>query len=69
MIKPCKQMRSKDVKSLIERVLGDIVGRASLVDWSLDTAEDAFRTLYEFTIDLPMRRQLSGRLRRRPRRG
>ena len=48
----------KEAKPLIERVLKDIVGRATLVDWSLDTAEDVFRTLYEFLVEPPVRRQL-----------
>jgi hypothetical protein len=48
----------KEAKPLIERVLRDIVGRATLVDWSLDTAEDVFRTLYEFLVEPSVRRQL-----------
>jgi len=48
----------EDAKPLVEGVLRDIVGRATLVDWSLDTAEDVFRTLYEFLVEPPVRRQL-----------
>jgi len=48
----------EDAKPLVEGVVKDIVGRAKLVDWSLDTAEDVFRTLYEFLVEPPVRRQL-----------
>jgi hypothetical protein len=51
-------LSSKNAKPLIKRVLGEITGRASLVDWSLDTAEDVFRTLYEFLVEPRVRRQL-----------
>ncbi|MDT7900185.1 MAG: N-6 DNA methylase [Sulfolobales archaeon] len=48
----------EDAKPLVEGVVKDIVGRARLVDWSLDTAEDVFRTLYEFLVEPPVRRKL-----------
>jgi len=51
-------LSSKNAKPRIKRVLEEITGRASLVDWSLDTAEDVFRTLYEFLVEPRVRRQL-----------
>jgi len=48
----------EDAKPLVEGALRDIVGRATLIDWSLDTAEDVFRTLYEFLVEPPVRRKL-----------
>ena len=48
----------EDIKPLVEEVLRNIVGRATLVDWSLETTKDVFRTLYEFLIEPPARRKL-----------
>jgi len=42
----------------IEEVLGKIVARANLVDWSLGVAEDVFRSLYEFLVEPSVRRDL-----------
>jgi|GEM_PF-5612176 len=53
------------IKSLIKKVLRTVVCHVSLAGHSHDRAKDAFRTLYEFIVVLPMSRQLS---RRRPRR-
>jgi hypothetical protein len=48
----------KNTQTLIENVLKEIVGRANLVNWSYETAEDAFRMLYEFLVEPKVRRQL-----------
>jgi len=42
----------------IEEVLGKIVARANLIDWSLGVAEDVFRGLYEFLVEPSVRRDL-----------
>jgi hypothetical protein len=47
-----------EAKNILERVLTEIVGRANIIDWSLNTAEDVFRTLYEFLVEPPVRRKL-----------
>ena len=51
-------LSNKNAKPLVKRVLEEVAGRAGLVDWSLDTAEDVFRTLYEFLVEPRVRRQL-----------
>jgi hypothetical protein len=45
-------------KSIIKKVLEEIVTRANIIDWSLNAAEDVFRTLYEFLVEPPVRRKL-----------
>jgi len=50
---------SNDVaRDLIEEVLGKVVARTNLIDWSLGVAEDVFRNLYEFLVEPSTRRDL-----------
>ena len=51
-------LHNKEAKNLIKDVLEVITTRANLVDWSLGTVEDVFRTLYEFLVESHIRRQL-----------
>jgi SAM-dependent methyltransferase len=47
-----------DLRDVLMEVLKDVVMRAGLIDWSLETAEDVFRSLYEFLIEPDTRRRL-----------
>jgi hypothetical protein len=47
-----------DLRGTLMEVLKDVVMRAGLIDWSLETAEDVFRSLYEFLIEPDTRRRL-----------
>jgi hypothetical protein len=51
-------LRASEAKINLTKVLNEIIRRASLVDWSQNTAEDVFRTLYEFLVEPPVRRRL-----------
>jgi hypothetical protein len=51
-------LRASEAKINLIKVLNEIIRRASLVDWSQNTAEDVFRTLYEFLVEPPVRRRL-----------
>jgi hypothetical protein len=51
-------LHNDKAKSIIKKVLEEIVTRANIIDWSLNAAEDVFRTLYEFLVEPPVRRKL-----------
>jgi len=51
-------LHNEATRDLIEEVLREVVARANLIDWSLGTAEDVFRTLYEFLVEPSVRREL-----------
>jgi hypothetical protein len=51
-------LRNPDVKEYLEKVVNEVAQRANLIDWSQNTAEDVFRTLYEFLVEPEVRREL-----------
>jgi methylase of polypeptide subunit release factors len=51
-------LRIEEARGYVERVLKEVAWRTGLIDWSLNTAEDVFRTLYEFLVETPIRRKL-----------
>jgi hypothetical protein len=51
-------LRDEEAKKHAGKVLTEVVRRANLIDWSQNTAEDVFRTLYEFLVEPPVRRRL-----------
>jgi hypothetical protein len=51
-------LRDENARKLIIEVLDEIVMRTNIIDWSISTVEDVFRTLYEFLVEPPIRREL-----------
>jgi hypothetical protein len=51
-------LNRRGLREMLDEILTDVVQRAGLVDWSLNTAEDVFRVLYEFLVDPSVRRKI-----------
>ncbi|MCS7106563.1 MAG: N-6 DNA methylase [Acidilobaceae archaeon] len=49
---------SKEHQEMIRRIANDIVVKAYMVDWDLDSSEDVFRVLYELLVEPHVRRSI-----------